>query len=219
MNNKVKPKKDISGQCFGELTAEEYQGDSKWLCKCKCGNTVVVRTCNLTNGHTKSCGCISAKQSALNGRKSLIDLTGRKFGRLTVKEYRGGSKWLCECECGRKTIVAQNNLCRKTHAIISCGCAVTLDNANEANIAYGTNIGNIKTNKALPNSQTGIRGVHYSKTSGLYIATIGFQGKQYVLKSSTNIDECITAREEAEKNIFGDFLEWYESIRNTEEEE
>ena len=30
------------------------------------------------------------------------DLTGKKFGSLTVIKYLGKSLWLCECECGRK---------------------------------------------------------------------------------------------------------------------
>lgn len=29
-----------------------------------------------------------------------IDLTGKRFGRLTVIEYAGKSKWICKCDCG-----------------------------------------------------------------------------------------------------------------------
>lgn len=52
------------------------------------------------------------------------DLTGRKFGRLTVlerTENKGGqTMWLCECECGTQKIVRASHL--KTGAIQSCGC-------------------------------------------------------------------------------------------------
>ena len=39
--------------------------------------------------------------------KTRIDLTGQKFGKLTVKEFSGkyssgDAKWLCQCECGRE---------------------------------------------------------------------------------------------------------------------
>ena len=88
---------------------------------------------------------------------------------------------------------------------------VSLVRANEVNIVQGTNVGNIKRNTALPNSTTGIKGVHYSKTQGLYVATIGFQGKQYYLISSTDINICINARKDAEKQIYGNFLVWYEN--------
>lgn len=57
------------------------------------------------------------------------DLTGKKFGRLTVIE-RGDDyispngkhrvQWICLCDCGNITTVIANNLGRKT---TSCGCA------------------------------------------------------------------------------------------------
>lgn len=205
------PKRDITGVRFGRLVAAEYCDNSQWKCMCDCGKTTVVRTCNLTNGHTRSCGCAIKEQSAKNGRKSLIDLTGQRFGKLTVISYHGDSKWVCRCDCGSTTVVSQNNLCRKNRGTKSCGCLQTLDAANGTNIVCGTNIGNIKTDKALPQSSTGIRGVHYSKSQGVYVATIGFRGKQYTLCTSHDINVCIATRKESEMRIFGSFLEWYEN--------
>ena len=47
------------------------------------------------------------------------DLKGEKFRKLTVIDFYsidkwGQSKWLCECECGNKTVVSMNNLKRGT---------------------------------------------------------------------------------------------------------
>lgn len=60
-----------------------------------------------------------------------LDLTGLKFGRLTVVKlsYVIDKKvfWLCRCECGKKTIVARNHL-RSQHTR-SCGC-MAIDNLN-----------------------------------------------------------------------------------------
>ena len=207
-------KKDLEEKYFGQLKVIKYVSNSKYLCECKCGNLTEVRTCNLTNGHTQSCGCLAKKTSANNGRKSLIDLSGKQFGKLKVIKYIPETKkWECHCECDNTCYVSQNNLVRK-NGTKSCGCLVNLDKANEANIVQGTNVGNIKQNTALPNSTTGIKGVHYSKTQGLYIATIGFQGKQYYLVSSTDINICINVRKDAEKQIYGNFLEWYENRTN-----
>lgn len=53
----------------------------------------------------------------------LIDLTGQKFGRLTVIEKYGKytpTKWLCKCECGNEYIAIGNNL--KRGFTKSCGC-------------------------------------------------------------------------------------------------
>jgi hypothetical protein len=53
--------KDITEQKFGCLTAVErvdsdFNGMSKWLCKCDCGNKTTVTINHLTSGHTKTCG-------------------------------------------------------------------------------------------------------------------------------------------------------------------
>lgn len=59
----------------------------------------------------------------------LIDLTGQKFGRLTVVEraedYVGKSgnrkvRWLCKCECGKEAIIRGCDL--KDGHTKSCGC-------------------------------------------------------------------------------------------------
>lgn len=66
------------------------------------------------------------------------DLTGQRFGRLTVIEpaptryivhykqdgtppkMRGYTMWKCRCDCGAERIVYSNNL--KAGAVKSCGC-------------------------------------------------------------------------------------------------
>ncbi len=54
----------------------------------------------------------------------IIDLTGRKFGYLTVLKRLGAStkpQWLCRCDCGNLTVKRGHNLRRG--AVKSCGCA------------------------------------------------------------------------------------------------
>lgn len=56
----------------------------------------------------------------------IIDLTGQKFGRLTVlhkdteRITKSGSYWICQCECGKQKSVKSSSLRRGE--IISCGC-------------------------------------------------------------------------------------------------
>lgn len=55
----------------------------------------------------------------------IIDLTGKKFGRLTVIEKSnerssGSIKWICTCECGNTVSVVSRDL-RNGHTK-SCGC-------------------------------------------------------------------------------------------------
>lgn len=54
-----------------------------------------------------------------------IDLTGQKFGMLTVigpaeQKNRKYTCWICQCECGRQTIVDGSHL--KSGHTKSCGC-------------------------------------------------------------------------------------------------
>lgn len=55
----------------------------------------------------------------------IIDLTGMRFGRLTVIERNGKNKcgdarWLCKCDCGNTTSVIGSKL--RTGWTKSCGC-------------------------------------------------------------------------------------------------
>ena len=63
---------------------------------------------------------------------ALIDLTGRKVGRLTVLGREGtyqrpsGNKeptWRCKCDCGNEVVVLSSNLKKKN--TLSCGCLQT----------------------------------------------------------------------------------------------
>ncbi len=54
-------KLELTGQRYGRLVvlrqAENIGKRTAWLCRCDCGNEVVVRTDRLRSGHTTSCGC------------------------------------------------------------------------------------------------------------------------------------------------------------------
>lgn len=54
----------------------------------------------------------------------LIDITGQKFGRLTVVERAGSidghAAWKCKCECGNETVV--NGRYIRFGKTTSCGC-------------------------------------------------------------------------------------------------
>ena len=67
----MKLKVKLDGERFGRLSvvgiAEKPPNSknrhSRWLCRCDCGNMVVVASDKLTNGNTKSCGCLRLEVS------------------------------------------------------------------------------------------------------------------------------------------------------------
>ncbi len=58
--------KDLTGQTFGRLTVVSLErrtltsrgSRAYWLCRCKCGESTVVRGDTLKDGNTVSCGCM-----------------------------------------------------------------------------------------------------------------------------------------------------------------
>lgn len=117
--------KDLTGQRFGRLTvikrAENKGNKTMWLCKCDCGNEVISEGSSLKNGDTKSCGCLRREKT---GKRYFKDLTGQKFGMLTVlKRVENKGKdvaWLCSCDCGKDTVTTTSRL--NSGMTKSCGC-------------------------------------------------------------------------------------------------
>jgi hypothetical protein len=69
----------------------------------------------------------------------VIDLKGKKFGKLTVIEQllpkeKGYAKWICKCDCGGEKTVQSGHL--KKGDVKSCGCA---------NVTHGHTRGRIYT--------------------------------------------------------------------------
>lgn len=122
---------DLTGQKFNHWTVIERapnnkKGQSMWLCECDCDNHTrkVVNGYTLRAGKSKSCGCLQ-KETMKN--ILLEDLTGQKFGHLTVLEYAGSDAnrkalWKCQCDCEAKTIVVIRSNDLKQGKTISCGC-------------------------------------------------------------------------------------------------
>lgn len=103
---------DLTNKKFNRLTVIKRVENNKlnkvcWLCKCECGNEIIVESQNLRTNHTKSCGCLNNEQrsktgkeyGALNGRingikqKNIPKLKNRKYSQIpydkTFKRIRG----------------------------------------------------------------------------------------------------------------------------------
>ncbi|BAL82956.1 hypothetical protein SELR_12480 [Selenomonas ruminantium subsp. lactilytica TAM6421] len=110
------------GDRFGHLTVIAKDPRSlhrgSWLCRCDCGKEIYVITSDLVRG-IKSCGC-----SHFSDKYSSIDLTGQRFGHLTVisrdNSARNNTKWLCHCDCGNDVYFYTGPLIKGKRR--SCGC-------------------------------------------------------------------------------------------------
>lgn len=85
-----------------------------------CGKIFKSAVSSVGQGLTKSCGCLKKKNA-----HNFIDLTGKKFGYLTVIARDGINKdkratWKCICECGNE--IAVNGRYLRNGTVKSCGC-------------------------------------------------------------------------------------------------
>lgn len=129
---------DLVGQKFGKLSVIERAennrfGQTQWLCKCECGQEKVISANSLMKGATKTCGL---------HRKSnnFLDITGQKFGRLTVvsrgkNTKTGRARWNCLCECGKTKLITTSTL--KNGRSLSCGCIRSEGNTKRLTIHGG----------------------------------------------------------------------------------
>ena len=128
--NSRNAKQEMVGQRFGRLmvtamSEERKNGRILWKCACDCGNTVLTSKTSLKEGKTLSCGCLQKDIMKEQGRKSALDLTGQRFGKLTAirpteERRRKFVVWECKCDCGNTAYVTSKNL--KTGKTRSCGC-------------------------------------------------------------------------------------------------
>ena len=91
---------DLTDKTFGRLYVVEEAGRDKWkratwLCKCECGNEVVVAGYCMINGNTKSCGCLRKEMISkrLSGKKHHNYIEGRKCdNRLAYARFVGAKR-------------------------------------------------------------------------------------------------------------------------------
>ena len=127
-------KKNYIGKKFNMLTVISESGRTNdgqvlWKCQCDCGNFTTIRTTDLKN--IKSCGCLKHKYK---------DLTGKKFGKLTILEFdhiNHCAYWKARCECGNVIVSPINSLQNRTY---SCGCVNSKGNSQIYSILQNRNI-------------------------------------------------------------------------------
>ena len=137
----VNSRVDITGMKFGRLTVIEKtnrknkSGEYYYKCACDCGNTKEAMGSVLKQGKLQSCGCINLERRQERNKARIkvakpaakrVDLTGQKFGMLTVvertnrKNSSGEYYHKCLCECGNTKEVIGSRL--KLQKVKSCGC-------------------------------------------------------------------------------------------------
>lgn len=118
---------NLIGHTFGEFTVISFaysRGQRRyWNCRCSCGEIVVLDTYTLNSGKKTHCS------SHYHMNPLTIDLTGKRFGKLTVlnkmpyNDKFNRILWKCKCDCGNEKIIIGSYL--RNGDVNSCGCIVS----------------------------------------------------------------------------------------------
>jgi DNA-binding XRE family transcriptional regulator len=96
---------DLTGRTFGRLTAARRvghrHGAALWLCRCECGNETRASVRSLTEGNTRSCGCLRR------------ELTGERFRAKDNRTERYLKLWKNGRGWSMSRIAAPFGVCRQ----------------------------------------------------------------------------------------------------------
>ncbi|WP_353949186.1 hypothetical protein ABNN70_06590 [Sporolactobacillus sp. Y61] len=209
---------DITGQRFGRLVAlrEVLSEDHvrRYLCQCDCGSQKVIRMYQLRAGKTKSCGCLNRE---ITSAKLTYDLTGKRFGRLTVlhrsdkhHKSQNNAVWTCSCDCGNTIDVLSKYLLNGETK--SCGCWKSdhgrwLRAYEEKRYRKNGVYVPLLRSKVRADSSTGVKGVSLIRESGKYRASLTIRGKRHYLGEFKRLEDAARARKAAEEKYYKPFLE------------
>lgn len=185
-------------------------------CECSCGKNCTVRYDMLKAGNTRSCGHL-ADQTKFSGSDltDKINQYGIKAIRATDRRVNTSVIWECECVCGKIFNVPAYYFDK----IQSCGCKKqeqckengekNIEKVHEKYYVDGTSVVHIKPGKLFKTNKSGSRGVSWDSKRKKWVAQIVFKGKNYHLGRYEEKEDAASARKEAEKHLYDDFLKWY----------
>ena len=235
---------DLIGQKFGNLTvverAENYISPSKqrkaqWLCKCDCGNLVVVQSQSLIKGLTKSCGCLAKEiTSKIKKKYNTYDLSG-EYG---IGYTTNGEEFYFDLEdydlikdycwhVDKNGYICANYWCngknihKKMHRVVMRveDSKILIDHISH--IKYDNKKTNLRIvthsqnnmNKGLRSDNTsGVSGVIWYKNKHKWRAIIYVDNQCLPLGYFDRFEDAVKARKEAEEKYYGGYS--YDNSQN-----
>lgn len=204
-------KEDLTGKIFDLLTVEGYaysqNGRRIWKCKCDCGNITYVKTSNLKNRNTKSCGCLKDKtkpnkkhnKSNLRLYKiwSMMKQRCKNPNAAKYKNYGGRGIKICK-EWEKDFMNFYNwainngfdeNKNRKEQSLDRINVNGNYEPSNCRWITQSENCRNRTNNKIITQNGVSKTIAEWSEELGIDQRTISYRAKKY-----TNIDDILSTK-------------------------
>ena len=216
------------GKTYNQITVIGVKEDSKkpykvYNCRCeKCGKIFPQRGQEILEYQSRGCLECREKERIRKKEDDAKSHIGEVHGNLEIIGFSGIEKQnyhfapIMECKCRKCGNITEIPLPRlnASQARECAECArknlkIGREISKSAAVE-GTSIlsidGRRQKNK---NNSSGHNGVSKCYKSGKWRAYINFRRRQYYLGTYEKIEDAIQARKEAEKEMYGSFLDWY----------
>lgn len=205
--------------------------DTQWVCECACKNHTRFTAigCNLRRGTTKSCGCLQKELAAQRAQKrNNFDISGEfgigwainsgiqfEFDLFDYDIIKNHCWSTCTDHYGYTRVETQIKIDGK-YKRISLSQFLTgtsdIDHADKNPLNNRRNNFRVATrsqqtfNQGLKaNNTSGITGVYWDKTHGVWIASLQKDKKRIFQERHTDFNQAVFARLNAELKYFGEF--------------
>ena len=224
---------DLTDKRFGRLVvinrAEDYISPKGkhfvcWLCKCDCGNEVVVNGNSLRRKATQSCGYLQkeivAKQSkkyntydlsgdygigyTSNGEKFYFDL--EDYDKIKDYCWFNTKGYICAlCDNKRTLMHRLITNCPDNMVVDHIGGEETRSDNRKQNLRICTISQNNMNRKITSRNTSGVVGVAWDKNKKKWEATIRINKKQVHLGLFDNFEDAVATRKQSEEKYFGEY--------------
>lgn len=224
---------NLIGQKFYRLTVVDYAMEyvspsgakkKQWLCRCDCGNMIIVTTSTLISGNTKSCGCLKSEKTIernkSNKKYNIYDLS-REFGIgytsnnmeffFDLEDYDKIKDYCWHIVKGYLIANINGHTVSMHRMILNAPNECIVDHANhntsdnrKANLRICTNAENNANTKLSVKNTSGAKGV-YLRKNGKYTAYINKDNKRYWLGTYETIKEASDVYDHKALEFFGEF--------------
>lgn len=229
----MKNNENLIGRKFNRLSVIEFAGYkickngnrlSQWLCKCDCGNITTVTTYSLTNGKTKSCGCLNKEIVSNRSRKYntykfiddyVIVYNDSNYCYVDLDDYdKIKDIYWYKNKLGYFSGWYQSKLVALHRFIMDCPDNMVVDHIGGTETKYDNRKKNLRivtqqqntmNCRISKNNTTGITGVYWHKSANKWTANIKVNRKSIYLGIFDTKEEAIAARKKAEEKYFGEY--------------